>query len=700
MASKTIIIKPENQGVLVRFWTKDSVASLGFDREPPTNRSPIARSKQLAAFKSAQVGDDVIAVNGSTGEILLIGRVSEGYRWDAGGSACGGWGKSFKTHKHLISVSWIWRSNEPETSLRQSAQQMIDQSGVKFGTGRQWTVHVQDRPLVSGTSEPAKTDSSVSENKKGSPAYWRFHHLLDGLRYLKSRRSPKTDKALMSWSKQRAQEGTGKDGSPTAVTTYRDSLRPRSIGGCSTEKLYQEVENWLGGDGSGLRTIVTAAHDIKAGDPREQQLDAVLRLTAPTPQGFQPTLLLEGVPGTGKTFRIAEIVETLQRDDAPIRGNGRGRFAITMHPATTYEDFVEGLRSKSKRGGRDQRNADWCNTGRYPGLASVKVINKPFASKQSSDIWFWKNPDHDDENANTGFALEDGFFLKVCAEAVHFPYELFVVLLDEFNRCNIPKVMGDLLTTIEPSKRAVWTGKAWDVSDCPCPSLPGSGRLFFVPDNIMVVATMNSSDRSVGSLDAALRRRFSFERVWPLGFGDAKDDKVASLEAALEKALGEGELGHRERKLLNDSVERWTELNKALYKTVGEDGMLGHSYLFDMQRSLCKLEGDRRWFRAEQPLEIVRYFWTQQILPQLCEILEANHAVELASDKDRKLHGALAQVAALLRHSSLTIKRPEQRGAMGGAELKWGKVRTNDAPVEPQDPARQDNPPAQDGDKE
>ena len=85
---------------------------------------------------------------------------------------------------------------------------------------------------------------------------------------------------------------------------------------------------------------------------------------------------------------------------------GRGDWAITMHPATSYEDFIEGIRPIS---------------------------------------------DPDNENS-TLFRYKPGVFTRLVKKAIQSPNVTHVVLLDELNRCNVPMVLGDLLTTLERGK--------------------------------------------------------------------------------------------------------------------------------------------------------------------------------------------------------------------------------------------------------
>lgn len=225
--------------------------------------------------------------------------------------------------------------------------------------------------------------------------------------------------------------------------------------------------------------------------------------------------VLEGPPGTGKSHVIGAVATEWQAQTGrPLAGNGRGAFAITLHPNTTYEEFVEGLR-------------------------------------------------YDD--VTSSFVRRDGFLREVINQATDNPGSDYLVLIDELNRANVPKVFGDLLLTMEASKRATWDGSAW--SGGMEVTLPYSGELFSVPSNVYLLGTMNTSDRSIAPLDSALRRRFGFVRVEPL-VGDDLRRKLVDAD------------GDEAADRVARSIDQLTNLNEALRRCLGPNAMLGHSYLF------------------------------------------------------------------------------------------------------------------------
>lgn len=149
-----------------------------------------------------------------------------------------------------------------------------------------------------------------------------------------------------------------------------------------------------------------------------------------------------------------------------------------------------------------------------------------------------------------GFDIKEGVFTSFCQKAASDLDNDYFFLIDEINRANISKVFGELLSLIEAGHRGNPTSLAID------------GRPFFVPDNVFIIGTMNTADRSIALIDYALRRRFAFFRMAPalnnVSFlkdtSKCADKRMPSLvnairslnvDIASDPALGEGyEIGH------------------------------------------------------------------------------------------------------------------------------------------------------------
>lgn len=184
--------------------------------------------------------------------------------------------------------------------------------------------------------------------------------------------------------------------------------------------------------------------------------------------------ILYGPPGTGKTYHsVARALAII--DGSYIRGRQEGdieRFKqlrrsgqiqmVTFHQSYAYEDFIEGIR---------------------PVL------------------------DQEDEGG-IEYELRDGIFKQIADAASKEGGRRFVLIIDEINRGNIAKIFGELITLIEASRRI---GRE-DETEV---ALPYSTESFGVPDNLYLIGTMNTADRSIQLLDTALRRRFDFMEMMP-----------------------------------------------------------------------------------------------------------------------------------------------------------------------------------------
>jgi len=226
-------------------------------------------------------------------------------------------------------------------------------------------------------------------------------------------------------------------------------------------------------------------------------------------------LILFGPPGTGKTFAMQERMRAAF-------DNGEDYAFVAFHPSYSYEDFVGGLRPVAAKDG-----------------AGVAVV-------------FHKGP-----------------LLTLCEKAHASPTLQFTLFIDEINRANVAKVFGELITLIEPSKRVIAGSKpnekgAWV-------TLPGTGELFGVPDNLNLVATMNTADRSIAMMDLALRRRFRFQECPP---------EPHLIEP---KMVGEIELPKLLQRI-NDRLEYLLDRDHA----IGHALFMGITSLADLQRVLAQ----------------------------------------------------------------------------------------------------------------
>lgn len=236
-------------------------------------------------------------------------------------------------------------------------------------------------------------------------------------------------------------------------------------------------------------------------------------------------IILQGSPGVGKTFSAKRLAYSIlkEKDDSKVQ-------LVQFHQNYTYEDFVMGY--------------------------------KP--------------------NEDGGFYLRPGVFYNFCKRAQQHPDDKYFFIIDEINRGNLSKILGELMMLIEKDYRGETL------------VLPYNQEEFSVPKNLYIIGMMNTADRSLAMMDYALRRRFSFFEMKP-GFStdgfNAYQDSLANED-------------------FNKLVSAIIDLNKVIESddSLGSGFCIGHSYLCNKD----KKDVDRDWLKRVVEFDIapmLREYW-------------------------------------------------------------------------------------------
>lgn len=251
-------------------------------------------------------------------------------------------------------------------------------------------------------------------------------------------------------------------------------------------------------------------------------------------------VILEGVPGTGKTHVFDSI-----------KGKFRHATFLTFHPSSDYSTFVGGIR---------------------PGKNEV--------------------------TKKLEFNPTKGHLLNILDKAKEGKVILWI---DELNRANVPRVFGDLISLIG--------NKNPPEIHIPNVGLEGAEQKIKLTQeqirNLHIVGTMNTSDRSVTPLDAAMRRRFNFIRLHPM----TKSDLFAIESSNSEFTF----------KAIEEDINCFEALNQLLNENMGSDAIMGHSYLFEMSKYAN--EDSKR-----------KLLWKYSILPNIIDTLLISQNFELIKE--------------------------------------------------------------------
>lgn len=338
--------------------------------------------------------------------------------------------------------------------------------------------------------------------------------------------------------------------------------------------------------------------------------------------------ILYGPPGTSKTYETIDyalkIIDpafaaknagtrtVLKKRFDELRREGRIEF-LTFHQSYSYEDFVEGIKASTESGVVSYQVEDGvfkrlCIRARvtssdeqfqhaldafksaiadepaelktkrgevftvwWPGGATLRV--RPHAGAPDADypvsienIARRYRGESESNMYNLSYVravlahVTEEWHVKPFKEAsVRQPY---VLIIDEINRGNISSIFGELITLIEPSKRH---GQEEELTaTLPYSKVPSG---FSVPDNLFIIGTMNTADRSLSRIDTALRRRFEFVPMYP---------QPELLDGVMVADIDVGAL----LRAMNDRIE-------LLYD---RDHLLGHAFFMSLKRPSGKPE--------------------------------------------------------------------------------------------------------------
>ncbi|MBS1781600.1 MAG: AAA family ATPase [Bacteroidetes bacterium] len=322
--------------------------------------------------------------------------------------------------------------------------------------------------------------------------------------------------------------------------------------------------------------------------------------------------ILFGAPGTGKTYNTKRIaVEIINGERVRTREEINAEYEIlvnakqivftTFHQSLSYEDFIEGIKPETIDGNVTYevkngifkslcQNANPKNTVSFENayeklqqkLAENEIIELKTPTDKTFSITLNKNGNLSlmtgskrekqgvltkekllqQLNGKEVFIGWEGYFKGVInhlKSEFNFNPETtentknYILIIDEINRGNVSAIFGELITLLEEDKRK-GNKEQTEVT------LPYSNDKFSVPNNVYVIGTMNTADRSVEALDTALRRRFSFVEMQP------------NPEILLDSEYQDVDL----KQLLET-------INQRIEVLIDKDHQIGHSYFIGIQ---------------------------------------------------------------------------------------------------------------------
>jgi 5-methylcytosine-specific restriction protein B len=242
-------------------------------------------------------------------------------------------------------------------------------------------------------------------------------------------------------------------------------------------------------------------------------------------------MVFYGPPGTGKTYTAKQFAHWWLNEQSGVDPHVGQLETVTFHPSFAYEDFIEGLSVDS--------DGDTVTYDEEPG------VFLEFADRARQAYYA---ADDDDEP------------------------DRYVLIIDEINRGNLAQIFGELITALEADKRE-------DQPNETVISLSHSGESFTIPPNLYLIGTMNTADRSIALVDAALRRRFRFLSFPPDLDIVRTEYGYDSWDAVATDATTTGDTMLRARTFI--AVHQLNAKIRA-EPDLGRGKQIGHSFLFGL----------------------------------------------------------------------------------------------------------------------
>lgn len=295
------------------------------------------------------------------------------------------------------------------------------------------------------------------------------------------------------------------------------------------------------------------------------------------PMHIKKQMIFYGSPGTGKTYTAKKMA----RDHFEFWKIKAGAMemafeekveVVQFHPSFTYEDFMEGIRPATLEGGKSSLSLmdgvfkQFCRKAAKWELEYRKASQsqKPFTEVTVGEIRKW-------------FPEMDGMWSQMRDKPDQSPaadyIPPFFFIIDEINRAELSRVFGELMYCLEyrgylGKIKTQYSGLVHSEDDPANYYRENNSSFFFIPDNVFILGTMNTIDRSIESFDFALRRRFAWKEVKP---------DLALLQSYLAKnKVARGDA--------SSIAERLKKLNQKITQDplLGPDFAIGQTYLFDI----------------------------------------------------------------------------------------------------------------------